>query len=138
MPDQTYATWLAEQAAVRRLGPKLDPITRGAPWAQTITLTPDAGNTEDLTAGTMVMSLGTTPSDGLGETNDVTVGTVTESGGVYSIPVGLNLAQTTALPADDDGDQVLWLFYEIRHNSGPGYATLMVGQVPVLGGVSND
>jgi hypothetical protein len=137
MTDLRYAAWLAEQAAARRLGPKLKPITRGEPWAEILLFTPDAGTTEDLTAGTMAMSIGTSPSDGLGETNDVTVGTVTLASGVYSIPVELNIAQTTAMPADDNGDEVVWLYYQVRHNSGPGFVTIAVGMVPVTGTVAN-
>ena len=124
-----HSAWLAALQAASRGGARaqLDPIVRNSPWAPTITFE------ADYSSSTFSGALSTEPDDGVSKVVDFTVDVGAFEDGKTKITLSLTAAQTDAITADDDGDGVLTLLWDL-HQDG---RFLMGGIVPVLGATSD-
>ena len=130
--NHQFKDWLAVHAAGNRGGvarPDLA-ITRGREWTARLALT------GDFTADTLFGSIGLEPNDGVSEVADFSVVAGAFSGGETAFDFTLSAAQTATIPADADGDGLLWLPFDIsREPLGAAPYIILSGVVPVQGSV---
>ena len=136
MPSGNWKSWLAQLARDGLGGEsaELHEIARGSPYGYALTL---AG---DYSSGTFVSSLRLGPDAAGATLADFGVSVGAYTAGTTTIEFTLTSAQTGpsgSLPADTDGDGLVWLVYDILYTPvGSSAYRIMGGEIPVSGKVS--
>lgn len=131
--QSTRQEWLTQMKWDGHAGRQLTSIPRGLDWSVTLNFG------IDWSADSFFMSLREEPDAPDPTTVDVTINVGAYSGGVTPVTLSLTAAQTAALPADDNGDDLKELFYDILRQTGGAGAKrrIMAGNIYVSGKVTN-
>lgn len=128
-----FTPWLLQAGADDRGGgsARLPAITRGQPWAATVTFAADY-SADDFSA-----SLRTAPDASGATAADFTVTVGAASGGSTPVTLELSAAQTGAFAADADGDGLTELVWDMVHTpAGADAYRILASHVFVSGQVT--
>lgn len=118
--------------ALAQKGPVTITIDRGVPFRQVWSLDWDAS------ASTFKASLRASPDASGSTLADFTITVGSYSGGVTSLTLAMTSSTTATLPADDEGDGVVPLVFDLLETpSGGTQSRLIGGTAYVLGKVTN-
>ena len=131
--QSTRPEWLTQMKWDGHAGKELMSIPRGLDWSVTLNFG------TDWSADSFFMSLREAPDAPDPTTEDVTVAVGAYASGVTPVTFSLTAAETAALPADDNGDGLKELFYDILRQTGGAGAKrrIMAGNIFVSGKVTN-
>lgn len=128
-----WDAWLAEAERSEQGGREiiLPAITRGHPWAATLIV-----NGTIALSGTFTAAIAAAPDSAPLAACAVTAAYLSGDN-VSWITLNLNAVQTAALPADADGDGLVWLVWDLLHTPTTGGAMRIAASlVPVSGAVT--